>query len=277
MVRKHHQELTRKFFTVAKVEDLYERGEAQAVFHECYWHKVPLELVNRDMTYNEFIQQLGIDFSGYTREDYYTLATRLINACVNDSDEYEFNMSEVQRAALAILKHFTSYTVHVIHSINEQSVTNTLGIYPRIGDIEVDGEGMLEGGIHIDLDVICSEGFIEIESDISVTLPVVGHQIEPLVLGELELDWLPTISGGYLDYEENFLVHDVNLADDKLTVVEVAQPPKPIRAPQPNKIMKFIKLVSPEPADIDENVYYTTEYGGRLIPDFVTYVNITYD
>lgn len=213
--KKHHNLLSRRFFDVARVEDLYRRGYMEHVYKRLYWHSVPLTLTKEPMLYTQFFRMIGLDLTGFTQIDYYTLFERLVKACVADSDEYEFSLKEIQKSAIEILRHFSSYTTHFIYSINENEVANASNKYPRISNADIaDAVGSIEGGLYIDLDILDVDATGEIEADVGVgTLEIVDHGIDEIVIYGGRIDFAPEISGLTLEREDKATFYDVDILD----------------------------------------------------------------
>lgn len=220
VAKQHHKLLTKRFFRVAAEEDLYKRGYLEEVMYRCYWHNVPLKLTTVPTSYKTFLTKIGVSFGGYTQEDYYTLFERLVTACIADSDEYSFSLKELQLAALNILKHFSSYTTHFIHSINENSVTNSQGIYPRMTNLFVDGDGGLSGGAYIDLDVMCSSATGDISQSVgSSVLTIVDEGIDSIQLygGYIDCVCGMSINGTSYSVLDQGTSYDVDVIKSQLT------------------------------------------------------------
>lgn len=194
LVKSHYDELTRKYFEVCKVEDLYGRGFAEYAMREHYWMNVPVSLTNETINYKQWLPKTGINFSDFSNEDYINLGIQLVNACIGNDDTVSFSKKQMQDALISIMKHFSSYTTHYIYSINESTVSGTGGLYPRMTNFEVEGEAGIRGGIDISIDMFGGEGIGEGED--GVTASVIDLQdggVEDIVIHGGTLDVLPTV------------------------------------------------------------------------------------
>ena len=219
LAKQHHNRLTQRFFLTAKEEDLYDRGYLEYAFKRSYWHSVPLTLTDEPMDYKRFLRITGIDFSDYTQRDYYTLFERLVIAATLDSVDYEFSLKAIQKAAIDLLRHFSSYTTHYLYTINENAVTNSQGKYPRISNIEADAEGGVRGGVYIDLDVLDVDATGEIVHKTGSTLlEAVNHGLMETDIYGGRVDLFPKILCFEIDRSDKAINYDVDILGARLII-----------------------------------------------------------
>lgn len=148
-----YDELVRQWFASCRTEDMYARGYTDYVFKRQYWHNVPIRLTDTDISYEKWLIQLGLDFTGYEERDYVNLAERLVVASIGGQGEHEFTRSQMQKSMMEIMRHFSSYLTHYIYSTNETAVTSGTGKYPRMTNITTDGDASIYGGLDIGLEL----------------------------------------------------------------------------------------------------------------------------
>lgn len=152
-VKAHHENLSRMFFTICKIEDSIGHGYGEHIWHSMFWHDIPVRLTKEPVLYKEWLSGLGVDFSYFTQTDYDKLSVDLISECIGLNEIVDINKVELQSAMIEILKHFGSYTTHYLHSANQGTVTTSSGKYIRVTELQVDGDASLEEGVYIGLDM----------------------------------------------------------------------------------------------------------------------------
>lgn len=217
MVKKHHDELRRKFFNVCYEEDMYANGYAEKVMRNCYWHDIPVTLAKPNTNYDSWLKTLGIDFENFEELDYLTLAEDLVVACVSDTSEYKFTRAQTQEAMINIMRHFGSYTTHYIYSINEGSIVDSGGKHPRITNKWLDGLAGVVGGIDVGFDMQNSQSESSGEMAVGWTgMDLQEPTVEEIVINAGMLDVVPEMTFGDANIEvylETFRM-EVNSPDE---------------------------------------------------------------
>lgn len=152
-VKAHHDNLSKMFFTICKIENSIGHGYGEHIWYNMFWHDIPVRLTSEPVLYNEWLPRLGIDFSYFTQVDYDKLSIELITECIGLNEIVDINKVELQRSMIEILKHFGSYTTHYLHSANQGAVTTSSGKYIRVTGLQVNGDASLEEGVYIGLDM----------------------------------------------------------------------------------------------------------------------------
>lgn len=154
LVESHYGEMQRRFFEVCKLENLYARGYGEYVFKQSFWHDIPVTLADSDdVSYESWLTKIGVDFKFFTPDDYITLATSLLEACTGMEGKSQLNKRLLQQAMVDILKHFSSYTTHVLSSVSDSSITNLQGKYLRLSELSFSGDASLGESIDLSLDL----------------------------------------------------------------------------------------------------------------------------
>lgn len=144
LVEQHYYEMRRQYFEVCKIEDIRGQGYGEFVFKQTFWHDIPIHLTEeRGVEYSNWLPKLGINFKYFNPNDYHDLALSLLESATGMQSQGQLNRRLLQSSMLDILKHFTSYTTHVISSVNDSAVTNLQGKYLRISDIKTEGSGVV--------------------------------------------------------------------------------------------------------------------------------------
>lgn len=115
-VVRAHKESIRKYFRYAKIEDAKGRAYGEWAAHQCYWFDIPCPLTTTPTKYVDWLTIHGIDFTGFTREDFITLGLEVTQAATGVNLTATDDLRNKQTAALAVLKHFASYTVQIIQN-----------------------------------------------------------------------------------------------------------------------------------------------------------------
>lgn len=115
------EERKRKYYTYSNTEDFHERADLQLVAQRCYWSGFKEQLATGN--YQEWLRRIGIDFNSFQKEDYLKLALDLITTATG-FDKNEYNEKKwLQKAMVSIMKHFISYTVHLIEKFADGVVS----------------------------------------------------------------------------------------------------------------------------------------------------------
>lgn len=115
-VNRSHTEAMRKYNETARLEDAQARGFGEWIAHQCYWYDIPCPLTKVKTKYSDWLTIHGIDFDGFSRADYITLGLRIVEAATGVDLESSEKLRNRQSATLAILKHFSSYTIQIIQN-----------------------------------------------------------------------------------------------------------------------------------------------------------------
>lgn len=167
LVEDHYLEMQRRYFEICKIEDVVARGYGEYVFKQSFWHNIPIKLVATDgELYESWLSKLAINFKYFNPTDYIALASSLLEACTGMTSKTQLNKRLLQSAMIDILKHFSSYTTHILSSVSESSVTNLQGKYLRLGDINVDGDGSGGHPLDLSLDLTGNSGYGEADMPI---------------------------------------------------------------------------------------------------------------
>lgn len=115
-VTRTHTEALRKYEAICRIEDAVGRGQAEWIAHQCYWYDIPCPLTKEPTSYSDWLVLHGIDFDGFSRNDYITLGMEIVQAATGVDLESAEKLRNKQTAALAVLKHFSSYTIQIIQN-----------------------------------------------------------------------------------------------------------------------------------------------------------------
>lgn len=115
-VDRAHTEAMRKYNAYARIEDAQGRGYGEWVAHQCYWYDIECPLTKTETAYDDWLTIHGIEFDGFSREDYITLGLEIVEAATGVNLTASDELRNLQTAALAVLKHFASYTVQIIQN-----------------------------------------------------------------------------------------------------------------------------------------------------------------
>ncbi len=115
-VKRAHAESNRKYYSFAKIEDARGRAYGEWAAHQCYWFDIPCPLTQTPTKYADWLTIHGIDLSAFTREDFISLGMEITEAATGVNLTATDELRNKQTAALAVLKHFASYTVQIIQN-----------------------------------------------------------------------------------------------------------------------------------------------------------------
>lgn len=115
-VDRAHTEAMRKFNAYCRIEDAQGRGFGEWIAHQCYWYDIECPLVKTPTRYEDWLTIHGIEFEEYSRADYITLGLKIVEAATGVNLTASDELRNRQTAALAVLKHFASYTIQIIQN-----------------------------------------------------------------------------------------------------------------------------------------------------------------
>lgn len=116
-----YAERVRQYHAYSNTEDFKERGDLHLVNSRMYWQGFKEKLANG--TYEEWLRTLGINFEGFEKTDYLKLGLELIKQATGIDSNKNDKKKWLQKSMIAILKHFISYTVHLIDKFADGVVT----------------------------------------------------------------------------------------------------------------------------------------------------------
>lgn len=142
-VKRQHDEYLRRYYTYCSYEDILGHSMGEWAAHQMYWHDVDCHHPLEGTSYSDWLVTHGIDLEGFGREDYVRFGLTLISAATGlDSLSLE-KLQRKQDATLSILKHFLSYTVHILQS-NVSRDSYRIGFaFIRLGNIKTEGASSL--------------------------------------------------------------------------------------------------------------------------------------
>lgn len=114
-------ERIRRYDTYCDVENVEERGDLELVAKRLYWTGFKQPSV--DMTYDDWFRTVGFDPDQFNNEDLLSIGLELIASSTGTSDKDTISKRWLQKSLLAIMRHFISYTVHVIEKFADGEVS----------------------------------------------------------------------------------------------------------------------------------------------------------
>jgi hypothetical protein len=121
-VVKLHGDLVRRYRQVCMVSGRRAHVQAEIGLEKLYWQNVELPLASTPTTYANWLTLRGLNFDTLTPFDFQSFALDIARQATNDLLDRNRYLADLQSSALQILKQFTSYTSHVISSINRGNV-----------------------------------------------------------------------------------------------------------------------------------------------------------
>lgn len=116
-----YHERIRKYYTYCNTEDITERGDLELVAKRLYWSGFSEPLGTG--SYEAWFRKVGIDTEHLTPEDYLALGLNTVAMATGSEDSLVERKKWLQKSLVAILKHFISYTVHIIEKFADGVVT----------------------------------------------------------------------------------------------------------------------------------------------------------
>lgn len=111
-VSEFYHDRIRQYNVYCDIENMEERGDLELLAKRLYWMGFEEEL--SPLTYSQWFTTVGFDPSEYTNDDLMDLGLELVASATGIKENLEPNTKWLQRSLIAIMRHFISYTVHII-------------------------------------------------------------------------------------------------------------------------------------------------------------------
>ena len=145
-----YYERIRKYNTYCDVENLEERGDLELVAKRLYWMNFEETLL--EMDYESWFRTIGFDVTRFTDEDLLSIGLELVASATGVSEQDDVRKKWLQQSLLAILKHFISYSVHVIEKYTDGVVAYLEGQTLRYSNFKWNYVEPLKARYNISLD-----------------------------------------------------------------------------------------------------------------------------
>ena len=130
-------EMVRQFNIYTAAEHYMSRAELELCMNRHYWAKIPCT-ITIPTDYPVWLEQIGVSLKGLSSENLIDLGLELVTAATGLDLSLSKRQADTQKAALDVLKHFTSYTVQIVDSVSYDKGLPTDTKVLRIGDITSD-------------------------------------------------------------------------------------------------------------------------------------------
>lgn len=117
-VKSLHQELMRRYFVYSSVEDIAGRAQAELACSKLYHLEVACPLST--LSYEDWFHDNGIVLDNLEQKQFVSLAFDIIKQATGNRENNNEYLGQLQRALIAILKQFSSYSIQFIRSINNK-------------------------------------------------------------------------------------------------------------------------------------------------------------
>lgn len=129
-----YDERVRRYNTYCDVEEVEERGDLELIAKRMYWVNFQETLL--DMSYEDWFRTVGFNPGQFNDNDLLNLGLELVASATGVVDQDNIRKKWLQKSLLAIMKHFISYTVHVIEKFSDGVVTYLEGQTIRYSDFK---------------------------------------------------------------------------------------------------------------------------------------------
>lgn len=189
-VQDIYYERVRRYDTYCDVEDVEERGDLELVAKRLYWTGFKQSSI--DMLYDDWFRTVGFDPDQFNNEDLLSIGLELIASATGISDKDTISKRWLQKSLLAIMKHFISYTVHVIEKFADGEVSylegqtlrysnftwNYIGPLPAKYSISLayTVRADIKHAMRVDISNIFENTNVDIKTSVKATLDVGGFE-----------------------------------------------------------------------------------------------------
>lgn len=133
-VKRLYNDLTRRYLIWSKQCSPYDRAFIKRMNADLYWRNVTVSSAQQGRPYDEFLVGLGINVVNLSADACRELYYKLIRSASGNNEMTDDQYKALHDALVAIVKHFMSYPIQLIHS--------TL-----IGDLDVKNEAVVRSFI----------------------------------------------------------------------------------------------------------------------------------
>lgn len=144
-------EMTRQYGVYTHAEDLYERAELELVMNKLYWADVPCTF-DVGTTYLEWMEQIGVDISGLNDVNLINLGLELVSNCTGLDLSLTKKNTQIQNAALDVLRHFSSYTILILNKTSGEISITTDAKMLRVANLKSRANNSVIGRIPVSLE-----------------------------------------------------------------------------------------------------------------------------
>ena len=138
-----YYERIRQYNLYCDIENLEERGDLELLAKRLQW--VGFKESLSTLSYNDWFKTVGFNPDDYTTDDLLSLGLDLISSATGISAQpSKSNTKWLQKSLMAILKHFLSYTVHIIEKHSDSVMAHLEGQTLRFTNIKWRYLGVLE-------------------------------------------------------------------------------------------------------------------------------------
>lgn len=148
-------EMIRQFNVYTKSEHYLGRAQLEMCMNRHYWAQIPCK-VTIPTDYPVWLEQIGVTINGLSGENLLNLGLDLVAAATGLDLTLSKRQADAQRAAVNVLKHFTSYTVQIVDSISFDTGSPTDMKSLRVGDIVSDLRRSKLGRVNLGIDMSMS-------------------------------------------------------------------------------------------------------------------------
>lgn len=268
-----YDERVRKYNVYCDVEELEERGDLERIGKDLYWMGFEETMVTDE--YSEWFRNVGFDPSNYSVDNLLILGLELVANGSGISDDEMNRRRWMQRSLLAIMKHFISYTVHVIEKFTDGVVAYLEGKSIRFSNIEWQYVGGLPVKYNLLMDYsthVSSKCHVHL--DISDMFEMTNVNVTSKAVADFDLSMFEynqsrmTIHAGVYSLNAHINDFEVNVEESiplRLHVVDDmnAVVLGPITAFNREQLVRVKTIV-------DDNALLVTNQYGRVIDDVVT-------
>lgn len=183
-----YHERIRKYNTYSDVSELEEKGDLELVAKQLYWMGFDEPLL--DIDYTDWFRTVGFDPDQFTDNDLMTLGLELVASATGIADQKAIRKKWLQQSLLAIMKHFISYSVHIIEKFADGVVAYLEGQALRYSNVTWRYTGSLavkyslahdytvktdvKQRMHLDISNVFESTTVDIKSSISSSFDISG-------------------------------------------------------------------------------------------------------
>lgn len=223
--KKLWKDLGRRYLLWSVQNNPYERAYIKRLTADFYWQDVKFRSSRYGYSYRDFINAIGINIEDITAEDAQRLFYDVLKTATGNQEMTDEQYRKLHTALIDIVRHFTSYAVHIVHTtlVGSTQVRNEPVVRSFIE--EVFAEFLVDVEMPtINHDVNLTSGNSNPDDDTLLTIDIPLTIIDHKAGLATDVNGLPTLDinngGGKLYSSVSMLEFDIN--NDSLPVTSTA-------------------------------------------------------
>lgn len=187
-VNEMYLERVNRYNIYSATPDIMEKGDLTLIAKRLYW--MGFKETISTLSYSEWFSQSGFDVTRYTSDDLLKIGLELVASATGVTDDDIRKRRWLQESVLAILKHFMSYSVHVIEKYADGVVAYLDGQALRYSNFT--WQYTSASHFYVTMGLICVPN-ISIADSVYIKIATFFERITPNITNEQFINYDPSV------------------------------------------------------------------------------------